>query len=69
MFRKGDKVEIFKKSGDEGWQSYMDEFVGLHGIITDPDTVINDPDALVEVSLVDKGTHRVPQDCLRLLKE
>ena len=23
MFRKGDKVEIFKKSGDEGWQSYM----------------------------------------------
>lgn len=69
MFRRGDKVEVFKKSVDEGWQSYMDEFVGLHGIITDPDTVINDPDALVEVSLVDKGTHRFPQDCLRLLKE
>jgi len=69
MFRRGDKVEVFKKSDDEGWQSYMDEFVGLHGIITDPDTVINDPDALVEVSLVDKGTHRFPQDCLRLLKE
>ena len=69
MFRRGDKVEVFKKSDDEGWQSYMDEFVGLHGIITDPDTVINDPDALVEVSLVDKGTHRVPQDCLRLLEE
>ena len=69
MFRRGDKVEVFKKSDDEGWQSYMDEFVGRHGIITDPDTVINDPDALVEVSLVDKGTHRVPQDCLRLLKE
>ena len=69
MFRRGDKVEVFKKSVDEGWQSYMDEFVGLHGIITDPDTVINDPDALVEVSLVDKGTHRVPQDCLRLLEE
>jgi len=69
MFRRGDKVEVFKKSDDEGWQSYMDEFVGLHGVITDPDTVINDPDALVEVSLVDKGTHRFPQDCLRLLKE
>ena len=69
MFRRGDKVEVFKKSDDEGWQSYMDEFVGLHGIITDPDTAINDPDALVEVSLVDKGTHRFPQDCLRLLKD
>ena len=69
MLRRGDKIEIFKKSGDEGWQNYMDEFVGLHGVITDPDTVINDPDALVEVSLVDKGTHRFPQDCLRLLKE
>ena len=69
MFRRGDKVEVFKKSDDEGWQSYMDEYVGLHGVITDPDTVINDPDALVEVSLVDKGTHRIPQDCLRLLEE
>ncbi len=69
MLRRGDKIEIFKKSGDEGWQNYMDEFVGLHGVITDPDTVINDPDALVEVSLVDKGTHRFPQDCLRLLEK
>jgi hypothetical protein len=68
MFRKGDKVEIFKKSSDEEWQSYMDEYVGLHGVITDPDTVINDPDALVRVSLEDKGTHRFPQDCLRHLK-
>jgi len=65
MFRRGDKVEIFKSSTDEGWQDYMDEFIGLHGIITDPDTAINDPDALIEVSLVDKGTHRLPQDCLR----
>ncbi len=65
MFRRGDKVEIFKTSTDEGWQDYMDEFVGLHGIITDPDTAINDPDALIEVSLVDKGTHRLPQDCVR----
>jgi hypothetical protein len=69
MFRKGEKVEIFKKSKDESWQDYMDEFVGLHGIITDPDSAINDPDALVEVSLVDKGTHRIPQDCLRRLEE
>lgn len=65
MFRRGDKVEIFKPSTDEGWQDYMDEFIGLHGIVTDPDTAINDPDALIEVSLVDKGTHRLPQDCLR----
>ena len=43
----------------------MDEYIGRHGIITDPDTAINDPDALVEVSLEDKGTHRFPQDCLR----
>ena len=34
-FRRGQKVEIFKKSEDEAWQSYMDEYVGLHGIITD----------------------------------
>jgi hypothetical protein len=47
----------------------MDAFVGLHGIITDPDSSINDPDALVEVSLEGKGTHRFPQDCLRLLED
>ncbi len=66
-FRRGQKVEVFRVSTDDSWQSYMDAFVGLHGIITDPDTAINDPDALVEVSLQDKGTHRLPQDCLRLL--
>ena len=69
MLHRGDRVEIFKKSDDEGWQSYMDEFVGVHGIVTDPDTSINDPDALVEVSLVDKGTHRFPQDCIRKLED
>ncbi len=69
MFRRGEKVEVFKKSTDEGWQDYMDEYIGLHGIITDPDTVINDPDALVEVSLVEKGTHRFPRDCLRRLED
>lgn len=68
-FRRGQKVEIYKKSIDEGWESYMNEYIGLHGIITDPDTAINDPDSLVEVSLVGKGTHRFPQDCLRLLEE
>ena len=66
-FRRGQKVEIFKRSADESWEAYMDEFIGLHGIITDPDTSINDPDALVEVSLDEKGTHRLPQDCLRAL--
>ena len=47
----------------------MDEYIGLHGIITDPDATIHDPDALVEVSLEGKGTHRFPQDCLRRLEE
>ncbi|MDM8556109.1 hypothetical protein QUF75_15400 [Desulfococcaceae bacterium HSG7] len=69
MLHRGDRVEIFRKSDDEIWQSYMDEFVGAHGIITDPDTSINDPDALVEISLVDKGTHRLPQDCIRKLDD
>lgn len=69
VFRHGQKVEIHRRSGDESWEAYMDEYIGLHGIITDPDSTINDPDALVEVSLVGKGTHRFPQDCLRLLKD
>ncbi len=69
MLHRGDKVVIYKKSDDEGWQDYMDEFIGAHGIVTDPDTSINDPDALVEVSLVDKGTHRFPQDCIKKLEE
>ena len=68
VFRHGQKVEVFRKSNDESWEPYMDEYVGLHGIITDPDSTINDPDALVEVSLVGKGTHRFPQDCLRRLE-
>ena len=45
----------------------MNKYVGLHGIVTDPDISKNDPDALIEVSLDEKGTHRFPQDCLRLL--
>ena len=67
VFGRGQKVEVFKKSEDESWENYMDDYVGLYGIITDPDSAINDPDALVEVSLEGKGTHRLPQDCLRLL--
>jgi len=69
VFKRGQKVEIFKRSDDEQWEDYMDSFVGCHGIITDPDSTINDPDALVEVSLVGKGTHRLPQECMRLLTE
>jgi hypothetical protein len=69
VFRRGQKVEIFRPSKDESWQSYMNEYVGRHGIITDPDNTINDPDALVEVSLEGRGTHRFPQDCLRLLQD
>ncbi|MEW6260213.1 MAG: hypothetical protein AB1547_09945 [Thermodesulfobacteriota bacterium] len=45
----------------------MDELIGRHGIITDPDTSINDPESLIEVSINGKGTFRLPQDCLRLL--
>ncbi|MDJ0804896.1 MAG: hypothetical protein QNI97_18620 [Desulfobacterales bacterium] len=67
VFRRGQKVELFRKSDDESWKPFMNEFIGLRGIVTDPDTAINDPDALVEVSLEGKGTHRLPQDCLRLL--
>ena len=69
VLRKGQRIEVYRKSEDEGWQDYMDQYVGLHGIVTDPDTSINDPDALVEVSLDGKGTHRLPQDCLRPLKD
>lgn len=69
IFRKGQKVEIYKRSEDEAWQDYMDQYIGLHGIITDPDTTKNDPDALIEVSLDEKGTHRFPQDCLRILED
>ena len=69
VFKRGQKVEIFKCSDDESWASYMDAYVGLHGIITDPDSTINDPDALVEVSLEGKGTHRFPQDCIRFLAD
>lgn len=64
---RGQKIEIFRVSDDESWESYMDDFVGLHGIITDPDATINDPDALIEVSLQGKGTYRLPQDCLRVI--
>ncbi len=66
-FRQGQKVEIFKKSEDESWEEYMNEFIGMHGIITDPDASKNDPEALVEVSLEEKGTYRLPQDCLKII--
>ena len=68
-FKRGQKVEIYKRSEDESWEDYMDEYIGRHGIITDPDSTINDPDALVSVSLDEKGTHRFPQDCLRILEK
>jgi hypothetical protein len=64
QFQKGNKIKVCRKSEDESWEPYMDDFIGIHGFITDPDTSINDPDALIEVSLEGKGTHRLPQDCL-----
>lgn len=68
-FRKGQKVEVYCRSTDDAWEDYMERFIGRHGIITDPDTSINDPDALIEVSLDGIGTYRLPQDCLRRLDE
>jgi hypothetical protein len=68
VFRQGQKVEIYRKSNDDSWEAYMDSYVGRHGIITDPDVTINDPDALVEVSIEGKGTHRLPQDCLKVIE-
>ena len=68
-FRRGQRIEVYRKSGDESWQDYMDRYVGLHGIVTDPDTVKNDPDALIEVTLDREGTHRFPQDCLRAMED
>jgi hypothetical protein len=66
-FRRGQKVEVYRRSTDEAWEDYMEEFIGLHGVITDPDTSKNNPEDLVEVSLAGQGTHRLPQDCLRVL--
>nr|WP_321400774.1 hypothetical protein [uncultured Desulfobacter sp.] len=67
-FQRGDRIEVFKASRDDAWEPYMDDFLGCRGVIVDPDTSVNDPDALVEVSLEGKGTHRLPQDCLRRLE-
>ncbi len=39
VFRKGQKVEIYKKSDDEGWDDYMEKYIGRHGIVVDPDTL------------------------------
>ena len=68
-FHRGQKVEVYRRSSDESWEAFMDAFIGRHGIVTDPDMLINDPQALIEVSLQDEGTFRLPQDCLRLLSE
>jgi len=66
---QGQRVEVYRRSDDENWEPFMDALIGHHGIVTDPDASKNDPDALVEVSLDEKGTYRFPQDCLRVLKE
>lgn len=46
----------------------MDQYIGLEGIVTDPDTSKNDPEALIEVTVEGKGTYRFPQDCLDSLE-
>jgi hypothetical protein len=45
----------------------MESFLGCHGIVVDPDTSINDPAALVEISIEAKGTFRLPQESLKVL--
>lgn len=68
IFHKGQKIEVFQRSSDDSWEPFMDALVGRRGIVTDPDMLINDPDALIEVSLEEMGTFRLPQDCLRSLE-
>ncbi|MEJ5365211.1 MAG: hypothetical protein WHS86_08930 [Desulfosoma sp.] len=68
-FRRGQRVEIYRRSSDESWEPYMDEYIGVRGVITDPDTSKNDPNDLIEVTLDEKGTHRFPQDCLRVVQD
>jgi len=66
--RQGDGVEVYQRSQDQRWEDYMNGYVGYRGVVTDPDMVINDPEALVQVTLEGTGgTHRFPQDCLRRL--
>ena len=66
--RQGDRVEVYQSSQDQRWEDYMNEYIGCRGMVTDPDTVINDPEALVQVTLEGTGgTHRFPQDCLKKL--
>ncbi len=67
QFQRGNKIKVARNSGDEAWEPYMNDFIGVHGYVTDPDTSINDPDALIEVSLDKRGTHRLPQNCLELV--
>lgn len=68
VFHKGQMVRVQRRSSDESWEDYMDGLVGSRGIVTDPDSQINDPDSLIEVSLEDKGTFRLPQDCLEIFE-
>lgn len=68
VFQKGQMVRVLRRSDDESWEEYMNGLVGSRGIITDPDSQVNDPDSLIEVSLEDKGTYRLPQDCLEVLE-
>lgn len=44
-FQRGDRIEVFQASRDDAWEAYMDDFLGCRGVIVDPDTSVNDPDA------------------------
>lgn len=68
QFRKGQHVEVYRSSKDENWEPYMMSYIGSHGIVTDPNTVINHSDSMIEISLDGHGTHRLPQDCLRIIE-
>ena len=60
VFRRGQKVELYRKSEDESWETYMDEFVGLHGVpIHDGDGQVTDDLRMARRHVVDfVGIHR-----------
>lgn len=69
IFHQGQKIEVFRRSQDDSWEDFMEALIGRRGIVTDPDMLINDSDALIEVSIEEMGTFRLPQDCLRSLED
>ena len=61
-------VDLAQEKGESLAAELGDSALYAQADVTDPDTVINDPQALIRVTLDGTGgTHRFPQDCLRKL--